>query len=274
VEALANPLDWVLEKTGAKKKAPVLLPAPKMSKKDFTGQRSNEVQLWHDWKESGFHPKKLLPLYKSMENIIHKSASRYRNRVEIPTSAIDFEYQNIFTQAAKEWDPSKSQLHTWLTGQLDKRIQRFIKTNQNFTRMPEYRAAKVKKFLAVKAELTDQLGHEPPAQHIAEHTGFSLKEVKRLTKELRKGLVASGDADDIPQISPINMNARAEEVKHLIYPSLNKEEQIVHEYTFGMFGKPVLRTGELAKKMGWDDSKVSKLKKSIRTKMEKHMEVV
>lgn len=262
-------IDWVLEKTGAAKKPPLMVtPTLKPAeKKDLSKTRTTEVELWHDWKNSGFHPNKLDPLYNSMKNLVESSARTYKNRVEIPTAAIDFEYKKIFADAAKRWDVSKgAALHSWITGQISKRIQRFIKTNQNFVRIPEYRTEKIGKFKAVKADLTERLGHEPDAITIAEESGMSLKEVKRLTKELRKGLIASGDSDDIPQLASVNDNARAEEVKLLIHPQLTKDERLVHEYWFGMFGKPKLRTSQIAKSQGWDDSKVSKLKRSIREK--------
>lgn len=267
-------IDWVLDKVGAKK-APVVVKTvlkKPPEKKDFSQQRAKEVELWHVWKQSNFHPKKFEPLYKSMENLVHNEAKNYKGRVEIPNAAIDWEFKKIFVDSAKRWDPAKgAQLHSWVTDQMKKRIQRFIKTNQNFARIPEYRLAHVNKFKAVKAELTNKLGHEPDTNTLAEETGLHPKEIKRLTKELRKGLIAAGDADDIPQISGINDDARIEEVKHLIVPQLTPQERIVHEYTFGMFGKPKLKTSQLAKKMSWDDSKVSKLKKSILTKMQPYL---
>jgi DNA-directed RNA polymerase specialized sigma subunit len=269
-----DPLDWVLGKIGAAKKAPVVVKSVQKKppeKKDFSQQRVKEVQLWQDWKSSGFHPKKMEPLYKSMENLVHNAAKNYKGRVEIPNAAIDWEFKKIFAESARRWDHSKgAQLHSWVTDQMNKRIQRFIKTNQNFARIPEYRLAKVNKFKAVKAELTEKLGFEPDTQTLAEETGFHPKEIKRLTKELRKGLIASGEADDIPQLLETE-DARLEEVKHLIVPQLTPQERIVHEYTFGMFGKPRLKTSQLAKKMGWDDSKVSKLKKAIATKMNPYL---
>jgi DNA-directed RNA polymerase specialized sigma subunit len=274
-----DPLDWVLDKVSAAKKAVRPISAPSVvppgragfEKKDLSGVRSKEVELWHDWKNSGFHPAKLDPLLKSMKGLIESNARTYKNKVEIPVDAIDFEYKQRFVDAAKKYDPSKGTLHTWITGQLMKRPGRFIKSNQNFARSPENVLQDVGKFNRAKATLAERLGHEPDAHSIAQETGFSLKQVKRLTKEIRRGLIASGDAEDIPQMSAANANARVEEVKHLIYPQLTKEEKIVHEYTTGMFGKPKLRTSEIAKKLGWDDSKVSKKKKDIWAKMQHYL---
>lgn len=258
-----DPLTWVLEKTGAAKKPSTPKAAP-----DLTAKKITEIQMVDDWRKSGFKPAKLNPILQSLKPLIEGHARKYKNRVEIPNSALDFEYKKNVTKALKTWDPDKASLGTWVTRNMQ-RVDRFVKMNQNFARIPEARAAKIGKFKAVKADITERLGYEPDAYTLADESGLSLKEVKLLTKEIRKGLIVGGE-EDIPQMSAINVDAGIDEVKHLIYPELTQQERIVHEYTTGLFGKPVLKTSQIAKRQGWDDSKVSKLKKSIKTKMEKY----
>jgi DNA-binding CsgD family transcriptional regulator len=48
---------------------------------------------------------------------------------------------------------------------------------------------------------------------------------------------------------------------------LTPDEHKVWEYTVGAFGKPPLRPAEIAKQLGLNPSKVSRLRKSIRDKM-------
>jgi DNA-binding CsgD family transcriptional regulator len=68
------------------------------------------------------------------------------------------------------------------------------------------------------------------------------------------------------------MSSREDEVVHLIYHQLTPQERSVHEYTFGLNGKPRLEPGAIAKKLKMDNSKVSKLRTSIFKKMEPHLE--
>jgi len=99
---------------------------------------------------------------------------------------------------------------------------------------------------------------------------ISLKDIKRLEKEQRRSLIASTkDTDETAGIP--NMSSRAEEVKLLIIPELSMDERVVHEYSFGLNGKPQLKPGAIAKKLKMDNSKVSKLRSSILKKMQKHV---
>jgi hypothetical protein len=61
------------------------------------------------------------------------------------------------------------------------------------------------------------------------------------------------------------------EVIHLVVPQLSKPELAVHEFTFGLNGKPKLPPGQIAKKLKMDNSKVAKLRTSIWKKMEPHL---
>lgn len=276
----ADPLEWVLGKlsavrapTAAITVVPTVRNQPKTEAQKLE-RRGKDMELWQKWKDSGHKPEHFKPLYDHMRGLIEDQTRIYKNKVEIPTQALDFEAAKIFHKAAKKYDPSKgAALHTWVTGQM-RQLQRFVINNQNLVgRIPEYRVNRIGKFKAIRADLTERLGHEPDSQTLAEETGMSLKEVARLTKELRSQLIASGESTDIQQTSSINKNARIDEVNHLIRQDLNKNELVVHDLLFGMGGKPQLKsTGAIAKHLGWHDSKVSKVKNQIWKKMAPYLE--
>ena len=276
---IADPLDWVLSKLAAVKPpaAPVVTthkPTVQKTEVQKTERRGKDMELWQKWKDSGHKPEHFKPLYDHMRGLIEDKTRIYKNKVEIPTQALDFEAAKIFHKAAKKYDPNKgAALHTWITNQMQQ-LQRFVINNQNLMgRIPEYRAGKIGKFKAVRADLTERLGHEPDTQTLAEETGMSIKEVTRLSKELRSQLIASGDTTDIQQMSMVNKNARVDEVNHLIRQDLTKNELIVHDLLFGMGGKPQLKsTGAIAKHLGWHDSKVSKVKNQIWLKTKPYLE--
>lgn len=275
-------LEWVLGKLSAAKKpgpkpveivkfpAPLSL-TPDAKKKELGSKKKSEINLWETWHAGGRKPKDLDPLLKSMQPLIESRARIYKNNVEIPNAAIDFEHKRLAVEALHKYDPSKgAALGTWVTNYL-KKAGRFIQTHQNFTRITEPVAAKIGKFNAAKADLAERLGHEPDSQTLSEETGFSLKEIKRLTKDQRKGLVSSGLAGS--EVSPAaSLSSRDQEVIHLIYHQLTPPERLVHEYTFGLFGKPVLKPGAMAKTLKMDSSKIAKLRTSIFNKMKPHLE--
>lgn len=270
-------LTWVLDKISAPKAPKVQAPSlssglsPSAKKKELKDKKSNELELWKTWKGGGHKPNDLDPLLKSLHPLIESNAQKYKNKVEIPNAAIDFEHKRLAVEALHKYNPDKgTALGSWVSTYLRK-AKRFVLANQNFARITEPVAAKIGKFNAARAELTERLGYEPDANALAEHTGFSLKDIKRLTRDQRKGLVSSGISGT--EVNPAaSLSSREQEVVQLIHYQLTPQERLVHEYTFGLFGKPVLKPGQIAKKLKMDGSKVAKLRTSIFNKMKPHLE--
>jgi DNA-directed RNA polymerase specialized sigma subunit len=276
-------LGWVLDKLAAAKKAapaPSAPPPVRQPKKVSVEQKKSEVELWKKWKDGGEKPEHLKPLLKSFTPMIQRRVNLFKNRVEMPTSAIEHKHKELFVKALKTWDPNKGgALNTWIDWNLRKGV-RYVDSNKNFARIPENISQHIGAYKAVKSELAEKLGHEPDAQTIHDHVltvghptlgRLSLKEIGRIEKEQRRGLIQSGhDAEGLGGAP--HMSSRAEEVKLLIYHQLTPEERLVHEYTFGLHGKPQLKPGEIAKKLKMDNSKVSKLRGSILKKMSQYVE--
>lgn len=279
VEDSDGSIAWVLEKLGAPKKAkgisapkaPAVEPAKKAQ--DLTLKRAGELELWKVWKAGGEKPKHLDPLLKSLNPVIQRRAMEAgRGRVEVPSAAIDFELKKHVVKALRTYDPSRgAQLTSWISTNL-KKASRFIHNTQNATRITEPLAMKIGAYNAVKSELTERLGHSPDDQSLHEALiphGFSMKDIKRLNKEIRKSYISGqGGLDDVQT----SMSSSLEnEVIQLVIPQLSKPELAVHEFTFGLNGKPKLAPGQIAKKLKMDNSKVSKLRTSAWEKMKPHL---
>lgn len=272
-------VSWILEKLGAAKKKAKAPPAPKVSvdtkqkKQELDLTRASELELWKTWKKGGEKPHHLDPLLKSMNRLLQRRAmDAGRGRIEVPTAAIDFELKKQMVNAFRTFDPKRgASLPTWVTTNL-KKASRFIHNTQNLARITEPLAMKIGTFNAVKAELSDRLGHEPDDHSLHEALvphGFSMKDIKRLNKEVRKSYIGGqGGLDDVQTAV---MSSPDNEIIHLVVPQLSKPELAVHEYTFGLNGKPKLAPGEIAKKLKMDNSKVAKLRTSIWKKMEPHL---
>lgn len=281
IEDKDGSIAWVLEKlAGAKKKAPkVSLPSvppiqdAKKKQEELTKKRATELDLWRAWKEGGEKPKHLDPLLKSLAPVIQRRAMEAgKGRVEVPSAAIDFELKKQVVKALKDYDPKKgTQLTSWITTNMRK-ASRFIHNTQNMARITEPLAAKIGTYNAVKADLSDRLGHEPDDHSLHEALmphGFSMKDIKRLNKEIRKSFVSGqGGLDEVQSAVASSPDT---EIIHLVVPQLSKPELSVHEYTFGLNGKPKLSPGQIAKKLKMDNSKVAKLRTSIWKKMEPHL---
>jgi len=276
-----NALDWVLSKVAAAKKQPVdFLSNQIQPRKDLAQKKSSEMDMWKTWKEGGQKPEHLDPLLKSFAPLIQSRVNQYKNKVEIPTSAIEHEHKKEFVNALRTYDPTKgASLSTHIVNRLPK-AGRYIDSNKNIARIPENIYTKIGYFNSLKSNLSEQLGHEPDDATIHDHLlktpheklgVLSMKDIGRLNKEQRKVLILSASsAADI--IGTPNLSSREEEVVHLVYHELSPQERLVHEHTFGMNGKPILKPGDMAKKLKMDGPKISKLKASIRTKILKYLE--
>lgn len=280
-ENRSEALDWVLAKLSAAK--PATKPAPKSEatkKLELLDAKNKDLELWKKWNQGGRKPKDLEPLYKNMTRLIQDRVNRYKNRVEIPVSVIEHEHKKHFVNAIKTWDPKKgTQLGTWVTTNLQK-AGRFIDQNKNFARIPENISRYIGSYNAVVSELSEKLGHEPSSHDVHDYVlknehptlGFlSLKTIQRLEREQRRGLLQSERDVEEVKGAPL-LSSRAEEVKRLIVHQLTPQERIVHEYTFGLGGKPMLKPGAIAKKLKMDNSKVSKLRSSAFAKMKPYLD--
>jgi len=275
--------DEIMEKLAVLKPANRLpytpaLPVIPNAHKPLASIQKREVAMWQEAKKSNWDPQFTKPLLRSMEPLIQKRSSLYKNRgVEIPHKAVDFEHRRLALEAIKTYDPNRgTKLGTWVTGRL-KNASKFIGQNQNTARIVDAISAKIGDYQRFKSELSDQLGREPTAQEIHDNLmkidhdferlrGTSLREIHRLDKEQRKDLFSTG--------SEINMSGAArtldynKELMHTIMDELTPEEKKVHVLTMGLEGNPRLPPGQIARRLHMDNSKVSKIRTSILKKME------
>jgi len=236
-----------------------------------------DYELWDKWKKGGEKKKDLDPLLKQFEGQIHSRIGKFKGNVEVPDAAIEMAHKREAVKAFKEYDPTKGPLSPYLGLRL-KKAGRFIDARKNVARITEPIYTKIGALNSVKSELREQLGYEPDDQTIHDHviktkhpklSNVSLKDISRINKEQFKDLLVSGDEGS--EFGAPNLIPREEEVVRLIVPQLTKEERSVHEYTFGLNGKPELKSGEIAKKIGMENSKVSKLRTSIFNKMKPYL---
>jgi DNA-directed RNA polymerase specialized sigma subunit len=258
----------------------VISPLPPLGGVKSFKERSaeQEMEAWKKWKEGGKKPEDLDRLLYLFNDMIQSKVNQYRGQVEVPEAAIELEHKRAAVKAFEQFDPSKGKLSSWVPWYL-KKGRRFVETRKNVARIPENISDKIGAFNSVKSELAERLGHEPDDQAIHDFviktkhpklSGISLKDIGRINREQRKDLLVTGQ--DGSNLSTQNFIPREQEVIRLIVPQLTPEERVVHQYTFGLNGHPELKPGEIAKKTGFDNSKVSKLRASIRNKVFNYLE--
>lgn len=229
-------------------------------------KKRKELDLWRQWKESKENPKHLEPLLTSLRPTIDYRVNMYAP-ANVYKPALRAKANNLTINALRRFDPSKAQLNTHVTNHL-KGLNRWTGKHQNVSRITEERIAIIGKYKASKAKLYELYGYEPTARQIAEDMKVPEKTIKKLELEDRPDLVASafeGDAfaDDLeaPTLD--------KEIMNLLEYSLSTDELRMWEYLYGLKGKKqVVKGGDLAKKLGWSQSKVSQVRKSIFNKVD------
>jgi len=230
-----------------------------------------DLSLWKEWKDSKEDPNKFRPLYDQFSGLINHRANAWSRNIDLPPAVVNAEFNKQFLYAVRTYDPSKgTRLHSWVTENLKKRVNRYLQTYQNPARIVETRTGHRKgMFDTATAVLNDQYGREPTTQELSEYLSWPEAEVGRAQSENRKALYTSLSPTGMDPAT--NMPSRETEVLKLIKPELSPDERLVYEYLIGDGGKPMLRPGEIAAKFGWNPSKVSHIKNSIAKKAKKYL---
>jgi len=235
---------------------------------DLGQVKQRELELWKNWNAGGQKPEDLRPLLRSFKPLIRKQANQWVSTgdVDIPPEAVYAEFNKQFVKALQTYDPDKGQLGSWVTGNLRK-AKRWMATYRHPARMGESRFYMTGQYDRAKAYLNDQLGREPSTIEIADYMQQPVAEIGRLEMEKRKSLPSGGWEFDPTTISP---SKEAEALRLAMY-EMTPQEQLVAEYTLGMNGKPTLKAGEIAVKLGVSASKVSHIRAAITDKLSKYM---
>tara|TARA_Y100000310_G_scaffold281723_1_gene302433 strand:+ start:814 stop:1557 length:744 start_codon:yes stop_codon:yes gene_type:complete len=233
-----------------------------------------QFELWQTWKDDPTEAN-LEPLLMEFEPDIEFKVSEFA-KAPVPDAAIRSKGRQLVLEGLKTYNPNKpgaSSVRTWINWRL-KKVRSFAIQNQNFGRIPEGRALQITPFKQVRADLTERFGHPPDAvslsealQEINPKYSWSLAEVERMEKELRKDRMASMSLE--PDQLPNLFESRERDILRYIYHDLTPQEKVVYEYTLGINGKPRLPAKDIAREMKISGPKVSRLRKSIDNKMRK-----
>lgn len=274
-------LDWVLAKLSAQARATPKAPsykapkfelptlkAPVASYKGVASPKVNkDLTLWKAWRDAPKHEKgeKFDDLMNAMSGVVNKNLNKFRgaqvNRVQLEGKAYELAHK-AFTRYAPA-NPKGASPSTWLNWGL-KSLKREAVKLQNTARVTEPTSQISNKFETAKAELTERLGYEPTLKQIAQHSGLEEKQVLKIHKEMRRDYEISGGGEEVEGAGFRRVDPY-EQVAHIIYYDLKPHEQKVHELIYPRDGgMPMTKSGDIAKKLRWDVSKVSKAKNTIK----------
>jgi len=239
----------------------------------FKSERARvDYELYEKWKDGGQRPDDLRPLLRQFRPLIRKWSNKYAGPtrdVEMPPAAIHAEFDRWFLHALDTYDPNKgAALGTWVDHNLQKG-QRWVMNHRNLARVVESRTYKdVGAYKNAVSVLDDQFGRPPNTQEVSEYLGWPEKKTALVQSEIHPTLSSSYWERSESSVDPTTiMPSRHSEVLTNIQYQLSPEELSVYEYLLGRNGKPKLKQNEIADKLGFSQSKVSRLKNNIGKKM-------
>lgn len=228
--------------------------------------KAREFDLWKQWKQDR-DPMKLGNLLDSFAPAIHGVVRKFET-VPLPPSTISAEAKRQAVNAFETYNPKAGAgLGTHVHNYLQK-VNRFVYEHQNVGRIPEHRITQIGTFKAVKEELRQKLGREPSAQELADDLAWSLPEIERMERELRREVPETA-LQDIE--FTFNVTNDAQRILSYIYYELSPKEKLVFEHLTGWAGKPKLTEDEIALRVGLSRDRVKKYKAQIAAKIRERM---
>ena len=229
-------------------------------------KKRNELDMWRQWKETNEDPTHLEPLLRSLKPTIDYRVNKFAP-ANVYRPALQAKANNLTINALRRFDPTKAQLNTHVTNHL-KGLNRWTGKHQNVARITEERIAIIGQYKSTKKKLIETLGYEPTARQIAAEMKVPEKTIKKLELEDRPDLIASAfDGDAFS--TDLKLPTIDKEIMDLIEFDLSVDELRLWEYLYGVKGKrQITKGGDLARKLGWSQSKVSQVRKAIHKKVE------
>lgn len=232
---------------------------------NWTNEQIKDLKAWEYWDARGRRTKDLQPLLNRMEPLIYKKMAPFKSMKNIPNSAVKAEFQKQTINAIESYEPKRGVPLSYHAMRNMDAAKRYIYDYQNDARIPSHRVRKIGDFKASYSKLERKLNRPPTALELSDELKWPVKEVSRMSKELRNDLLpwkGSGAEEAFTIQTP-----REREVLELIPYELDDIERGVFEFTYGQGGKPTLGTSETAKAMNLSNSKVSRTKAKIADKI-------
>lgn len=186
-----------------------------------------------------------------------------------PSPTLRSRAKQLVLSGLKTYDGSV-QLKTHTLNHL-KGLMRANRQQQQIVRIPERMSLQRNAIMQAQAELEDELGREPSVVELADYTALSPSRISQLLA--MRGPVSEGsflaaqeasgsDADFMPAAS-LPGAPKHDLWLDVLYQELSPVDQKVLEWSLGLYGRPKLRTEQIAAKLGVTPGAVSQRKAKI-----------
>lgn len=232
---------------------------------EYRGRRGAEKELWQKWDQGGRKPEDLKPLLKSLEPLIN---SETKKRIQglggsMPQSALKQQLRNATVQALGRYDPSKSQLSTFVTNSFIS-VSDAVSAARNQLYMPRPDVEQHQRFMSARDQLVEEFGREPTAMELQKHLpDLKLNRIKRMAKgfspEAYSEMGASFDEGvEKPDVRDAFL---------LVKPELAEHHRQFGELHYPPMGTPQMSVSAIAKQLKVPSHRAYQIKTDIEKRL-------
>lgn len=226
-------------------------------------RREADLEAWNKWKANPT-PQNQQVLLNVLDPLITSEVNKLTGLNPTKRSALKVRAKMLTIEALKTYDPSKSQMNTYLVGQLMK-LKRFAYENAGIARIPENRQLKIREYKDAINSFNVAYDRDPTDNELASKLGWPLIEVQKMKKQVRSEIPMSLLVYN-PAIK--GQDSKIQRTIELMYDSLDKRDQDIFDYTLGTHGKTALTNNDISRKLNISPGLVSQRKTFIANKLQ------
>lgn len=215
--------------------------------------------LWQTWKKNptDAHGSALL---QQVNPLIQREVNKWSGTLARPL--LETEGKRLAMQAFHNYDPAKgAALGTHVVNQLQK-MSRLSYANQNVARLPENKMLQFHTYHLAHSQLQDTFGRAPTTDEMADHLGWSMKQIERFRQQTgHQELVESGGIDSIKDSLAVVDDA--DHLVDFIHHDLPPTQKAIFEHLTGYRGAEQLNNTQIQKKLGLTQGQFSYQKQKL-----------
>jgi len=226
---------------------------------DFIDYKQQDMELWNAWKANPT-PRNMSNLVQRFRGVMIKKLNEQSG--SLPPSAIEAEINGWIVHAIKTYDPSRGAALNTHVNHWIKKVTRMNYDNQNAARLSEGQQLKFRAYHNGTQELATQLAREPTPVELAGHLNWSVRQVKKMQREIYSDLYDAGE-DNAHVASAFN---HEDTVRDFVRSNLNEDEHKL----FGIISGDrthSLSNDEQARMMGVNVNRFNYLKRKLTDKV-------
>lgn len=211
-------------------------------------------------------PKNATALLTSIHPILTEAVRSYAGS-EVGSATTMANAKSLALQAVGRYDPSRAKLRTHLLSHL-RGLRRQTSRASGGVYYPEATRIDAQRLDAALPDLRDDLGREPSTAELADHLGIDMKRIEK-ARGVSGVLTGSQMADTGFAAKKVDPAAWDTWLK-IVHVDSNPIDQVILEHSFGLFGKPILSGGEIAKKLRLSPGAISQRRARLQSSIDEY----